>query len=123
MSLVRNTPEDGHQIKGFLPGQLWVDDTLYTSNLILLRHHLIPDWAPVDIRSLRKEDLAILLPLKPDLLLIGTGEHQVFPPTVIYAELISRGIGVEIMNTNAACRTWNALISEHRHVAAALFLR
>lgn len=123
MSLVRNTPEDGYEIKGFLPGQLWVGDTLYTANLILLRHTLIADWAPADIHSLRQEDLAILLPFKPDLLLIGTGENQVFPSPAIYAELIKRGTGVEIMNTYAACRTWNALVSEHRHVAAALFVR
>jgi len=123
MSLVRNNPEDGYFIRSYQPGECWVDTTLLTENFILLRHNLITPWTPSDINALSADDLSVLLALKPDILLIGTGEQLVFPPPDVYSDLIHHKIGVEIMNTSAACRTFNALASEHRHVAAALFLK
>lgn len=122
MSLVRNNPNDGHIIKGYLPGQVWVDAERLTASVIIMQHTLITDWPPQDIQALRAEHLNAILSLRPDILLIGTGERLIFPEANTYAELINQGIGVEVMNTPAACRTYNALASEHRRVAAALFL-
>jgi uncharacterized protein len=63
-----------------------------------------------------------LLALQPDILLLGTGETLVFPDISLYGELINAGIGVEIMNSHAGARTFNALTSENRHVVAALLM-
>jgi len=60
--------------------------------------------------------------LKPDVLLIGTGATHVFLSLDIYGDLINQGIGVEVMSTSAACRTFNALSAEGRHVVAALLI-
>ena len=60
--------------------------------------------------------------VKPDLVILGTGNQQRFPPPKLYQSLVFAGIGLEIMTTPAACRTYNILVSEGRMVAAALIL-
>ena len=65
----------------------------------------------------------MILDFEPEILLIGTGDQLTFPLLEIYGDLINAGIGVEIMDTHAACRTYNALTSENRNVAAALIIR
>jgi uncharacterized protein len=104
-----------YQILGFEPGKITINQEIYTENLIITPDQLITHWVPYSFD--------IILTLKPDVLLIGTGETLIFPPIELYGHLINHGIGVEIMNTAAACRTYNALSSEYRRVAAALILR
>jgi len=60
--------------------------------------------------------------LKPELVLLGTGSTQRFPPGAIRAALTACGVGLEVMDLGAACRTFNVLVQEERQVAAALFL-
>ncbi|MCP4126357.1 MAG: hypothetical protein GY753_04760, partial [Gammaproteobacteria bacterium] len=59
---------------------------------------------------------------EPQLVILGTGEEQQFPQPALYALLLNQGVGVEVMTTPAACRTYNILVSEGRRVAAALLL-
>ena len=66
--------------------------------------------------------MASALALQPEILLIGTGRRLVFPAHSLYAELFRKGIGLEVMDTTAACRTYNILLSEGREVVAALFM-
>jgi len=63
-----------------------------------------------------------VLELQPEVLLIGTGARQVFPGTALIAELYALRLGFEIMDTAAACRTYNVLVAEGRDVAAALIV-
>lgn len=110
------------QIRSYQPGCLHVNEKMLTRSIIITPDKLIENWPPQTIEELNIESLTQIVPLKPDILLIGTGNKLIFIPTEIYGELINLGIGVEVMNTSAACRTFNALSSEHRNVAAALII-
>jgi uncharacterized protein len=112
-----------YQIRAYKPGFIKVNDVTYTQSLIVSPTQLITDWNPQAMAELSKDDLQKIIPLKPAILLIGTGESLCFPPVELYGELINQGIGVEIMDTSAACRTYNALTSENRNVVAALIIK
>jgi len=119
------TPDDNNalfQIRGFKSGAIQINDQIYNSSIIISAKNLITDWQPQSVTELSAKDLEIILTLKPTILLIGTGDTQQFIPVEIYGELINHGIGVEVMNTPAACRTYMALTSENRNVVAALLL-
>jgi uncharacterized protein len=58
--------------------------------------------------------------LEPDVVLLGTGERQIFPGIEILSVFAEKGLGVEVMNTGALCRTFNILVAEDRNVAAAI---
>jgi uncharacterized protein len=83
---------------------------------------LIADWEPRSFAELQPAHLEKLLALKPELVLLGTGPTQRFPPAAVRTALATRGVGLEIMDLGAACRTFNILVQEERRVAAGLFL-
>ena len=64
-----------------------------------------------------------MLALEPEIVVLGSGTRQRFPELQLLAALLSRGIGCEVMDTGAACRTYNVLASEDRRVVAALLLQ
>lgn len=112
-----------YQIKAYKPGSLRINEDIFTHSIIITPHQLIKDWPPQVITDVSAPSLLPIVALKPDILLIGTGSQLVFLPVDVYGDLINQGIGVEIMDTSAACRTFNALSSENRNVAAALIIR
>ncbi len=114
---------DGFNIRAFEPGRIRVNERDYTDNLILTPGRLLENWSARNIETLCAEHFEAVLELEPDILLLGTGEAQVFPPAACFARLMQRRIGIEIMDTAAACRTYNILAAEDRRVAAALLLR
>jgi uncharacterized protein len=83
---------------------------------------LIEHWEPGHIDDLRTRHLEPLLQLQPELVLIGTGKTLRFPSVEHYACLIQQNIGVEIMDSAAACRTYNILLGEGRNVVAGIIL-
>lgn len=89
-------------------------------SLIISPRHLIRDWPPAKVDSLLAEHLDALLELQPELVLLGAGPRLQFPEAGILAPLHNRQIGVEIMDTAAACRTYNILMTEGRFVVAGL---
>ncbi len=91
-------------------------------SFLLLPDRLIEEWPPERFEELREEHLALLLDLNPEVALIGTGAAFRFPDPAVTAPLHAAGIGVEVMDTAAACRTFNILASEGRRVAAALLM-
>lgn len=120
LNLDENTSK--YQIRSYKPGSIQINDQIYTNSLILSPDTLLPDWPPRDVAALTAADFAPVIELKPAILLIGTGPSHVFLPAEIYGDLINQGIGVEIMETRAACRTFNALSAENRQVVAALLV-
>lgn len=112
-----------YQIRGYQPGLMQINEQMLTHSLIVTPSQLIENWAPQTIDALTAEHLKIIMELKPDILLIGTGSKHVLLKTDIYGELVNQGIGVEVMSTSAACRTFNALASEDRNVAATLIIK
>lgn len=112
-----------YQIRAYKPGVIKVNDKIFTKSLIITPTQLIENWDPQSVNELSFTALSPVIKLKPDILLIGTGNTQVFLPLDTYGELINHGMGVEVMNTSAACRTFNALSSENRNVVAALIIK
>lgn len=111
------------QIRAFKPGTIQINEETYHQSIILSPNQMIDNWQPQHISELKAEHLSVILTLKPAILLIGTGSVLQFPNIEIYGDLINHGIGVEIMDTSAACRTFNALTSENRNVVAALIIK
>jgi uncharacterized protein len=91
-------------------------------SFIITPEQLQPDWSPESLEQTRGEELAALAELDMDVLLLGTGKSLHFPGTEQLAALISLGIGYEVMNSAAACRTFNILAAEGRRVAAAIII-
>ena len=112
-----------YQIRSYQPGTITVNDKTLSKSIIITPTALIEDWAPQTIQDLTAESLNRIVEIRPDILLIGTGATMTFLSPEIYGELINLGIGVEFMDTSAACRTYNALSAENRNVAAALLIR
>lgn len=123
MSLTLDDNQAAHQIRAFKPGFIQVNQHIFTQSIIVTPTKLIEDWAPQRITELTREHLKMITDLHPAVLIIGTGEALQFPGIELYGELINEGIGVEIMDTSAACRTYNILTAENRNVAAALIIR
>ena len=94
----------------------------YTSNLIISPGQIMPDWAAASTEFLTMELLQDALAMKPGILILGTGAVQSFPAPELMASVMGLGIGLEVMNTPAACRTYNILAGENRPVVAALML-
>lgn len=113
---------NGIFVHSFSAGELRVNDRIITGPVILTPDAIIEDWAPPDVGALSIADFAAALAIRPEVLLLGTGARQTFPPTALLVEIMRDGTGVEVMATGAACRTFNVLVAEGRRVAAALLL-
>jgi uncharacterized protein len=109
-------------VRGYGPGTIRIGERTFSRSLIVTATRIIEDWRPLGIPDLKVTDLDPLLELRPEVLLIGSGTRQVFPDRATLAALYSAGLGFEIMDTGAACRTFNVLVAEGREVAAALIV-
>jgi uncharacterized protein len=109
-------------IRAYAPGRINVNDVLITRSFIVAPDRLVEDWPPQRFEELTVENLKAALALDPEILIIGTGAQQHFLPGESLAALSRGGIGVEVMDTAAACRTYNVLLSEDRKVVAALLM-
>ena len=94
----------------------------FTQSLIITSTHLDENWDIESIHQLTPDHTDKILALNPELIIIGTGSKLIFPSVETYSSIIERGIGVDFMDTRAACRTYNILKSEDRDVVAALIL-
>ena len=90
-----------------------------TASVIVMPERIL-DWPVAAFDQLRAEDFSVLETLGVEIVLLGTGRRQRFPHPRLTAALAKAGIGVEVMDLQAACRTYNILVAEERKVAAAL---
>jgi len=109
-------------IRGYSPQEIRIGEQRLTASCIVTADTLIADWEPRRFAELQPSHLEKILSLQPELVLLGTGQTQRFPPAAVRTALATRGIGLEIMDLGAACRTFNILVQEERRVAAGLFL-
>ena len=105
------------------PGAVRIADEIITENVIIFRDEIQRGISLGDIASLREEDLDELLAKQPEIVIFGTGWQAGLPHRELVFAMARRGIGFETMDTPAACRTFNILISEGRDVAAILIIR
>jgi uncharacterized protein len=120
MDLTLQNPGDHLFIRSVSGAGIQVVDTVYPSALILSARELIPDWPVKSVAEIAEWHLEKILGLNPEVVLIGTGSRQAFLPPELMMFFHDRHIGIEVMSTDAACRTFNVLVSESRNVAAAL---
>lgn len=92
----------------------------YTQSVIVPWRGEIAAWGPARFEKLTEAHFELLLPLKPELVLFGTGARLRFAKPALMRSLTDAGIGVETMDTPAACRTYNVLLGEARPVVAVL---
>ena len=99
-----------------------IGDEVYTQAIGLAVDTLIDDWEQKDIADLVEDDFAALLDLEPEVIVLGTGSTNIFPPRDLVFAMARRQIGFEVMDTGAAARTYNVLAGEGRQVAAVLYI-
>ncbi|MGM0552935.1 MAG: Mth938-like domain-containing protein [Pseudomonadota bacterium] len=116
------TAEETYIVTGYAPGTVGINQVAYTRSLIIRPHRLDADWPVPAVDDLALEHLQPVLESPPEVLLIGTGTTQRFPERSLWRSLRERGLGVEVMDTAAACRTYNLIMAEGRDVAAALII-
>ena len=113
----------GNLFTAYGPGYVEINKVRHESNLVVFPDHIASDWATGGFDGLVAEDFTSLLEWKPEIVLLGTGAAIRFPHPRLYAGLTAARIGVDVMDVQAACRTFNVLAAEGRRVAAALIVR
>jgi len=111
-----------HLVRAWEPGRIRIGERWLTSHVIVAADTLISDWMPQDSARVTIDDLGPALALNPELVIVGAGNRPVSPDIDLMSELAARAIGLEYMQTAAACRTYNVLVHEGRRVAAALIV-
>ena len=122
MKLHLDRPGMMNFITAFDPQYVQVNQTRHASSLIVLRERLIDNWPVRTPEDLTEADFEALAGLGVEIVLLGTGRSQRFPHPRLTSRLLSQRIGLEVMDTGAACRTYNILSGEGRSVAAALIV-
>ena len=119
MKLHASGPSGVNTITGYGEGYVMVNGERRNSSVVVLPDR-VEQWAVKGFEQLSTADFAFLKDLKAEIVLLGTGSRQRFPHPRLTAALAQAGIGVEVMDLQAACRTYNILMAEERRVAAAL---
>jgi len=109
-------------IRAYGNGELRVNEDLYRGAVILSAATVIAEANIHNLDDLIALPVSRTLALEPELVLLGTGARQIFPPAAYSAQFLRAGIGFEVMDTGAACRTFNVLVGEQRRVAALLLV-
>jgi uncharacterized protein len=122
MQLNLERPDYDFFLRGADGASALVNERRLERSFILSPRTLIENWPVTDVTTLAPEDLQPLLELEPELVLLGSGAAQAFPPPATMAACLSRGIGLETMTNAAAARTFNVLASEDRRVVVAFVL-
>ena len=112
----------GYRVSSFVNNTVAIGEIRYTKSLIVTPEKVVFDWPPQHPGELTIDDFGPILALDPELILVGTGNALRFPDSVILKGVIHAGIGVDFMDSRAACRTYNILASEGRHVAAGIIV-
>jgi uncharacterized protein len=107
-------------IRSYGGGELKVNDNLYRGAVILSASTVLAEPNIRDLAGLVAVDASRILALGPEIVLLGTGVRQIFPAASFGAQFLRAGIGFEVMDTGAACRTFNVLVGEQRRVVALL---
>ena len=110
-----------NSIRAYSDGEITVNDKTIAQSVVITPDSIQP-WGPRGIDELTSEHINQLGELDPELVIIGTGKTLTFPPPALTVALQIRGIGVEIMAHDAACRTFNVLLAEDRRVVLALMM-
>jgi uncharacterized protein len=119
VKLHSSRPQGVNTITGYGEGYVMVNGERRSSSVVVLPDR-IEEWTTQGFDQLTAADFSFLRDLNAEIVLLGTGPKQRFPHPRLTAGLAKAGIGLEVMDLQAACRTYNTLVAEERKVAAAL---
>ena len=111
-----------YRIQGYADGEIRINDVRYGESLLVAPDTLVTEWGPGSLETVARADFEPVHELDPEVVLLGTGVRQIFPGRELILGLFERGVGLEVMDTASACRTYNVLMSEGRRVVAALII-
>jgi uncharacterized protein len=123
LNITQEVGEARYMIRAYGEGRIVINERSFARSLIVTPDHLDPDWQPQVLAELSAVHLEPIAALKPEVVLLGVGHRLRFPGRETMNFFLQRGIGIEAMDTAAACRTFNLLMAEGRAVAAALLIR
>ena len=122
MKLHLTQAENNNLITAYDRDFIEINKQRYQQNLIVMPNQLILDWSAKTFNSLSTQDFDTIAALNPEVVLLGTGATHQFVHPKLTTALTEKGLAIECMTTDAACRTYNILMSEGRNVAAGLIL-
>lgn len=108
------------RVGSYGPGYFVIGERTVRHSVILAPDGTVEPWPPAASADLDEEHLRRLVSYHPEVVLLGTGASQTFPPTRLLRPFVESGLGLEVMDTPAACRTWNVLAGEGRAVVAGM---
>ncbi|MBC9072032.1 Mth938-like domain-containing protein [Thauera sp. CAU 1555] len=120
MKLYTDQPANLNIVTGYGDDHVLINKQRHDGNLLVTPDEIRPGWAPGGFAGLTADDFAAVRELQVQVVIIGTGARQRFPAPALLRPLIEAGIGFEVMDLPAACRTYNILAGEGRKVVAAL---
>ena len=118
MHLILERPDYQYFLRGADGDSALVNDRILRRSFIIAPDALVEDWPATDVTLLTPVDLEPLLSLQPELVVLGSGATQAFPPQATLAACLQRGVGLETMTNAAAARTYSVLAGEGRRVVA-----
>jgi uncharacterized protein len=122
MPLAEDIITNRHRITAYEVDTISVNDDIYRQSLVMTADSILCPWPVSSLQHLSPENLAPIFESKPTVVLLGTGQRQMFPDAKIFALFGEQGIGLEVMDNGALCRTFNILVAEDRDVTAAIIL-
>ena len=122
MQLDYDRPDYAQVLRAADGASALVNDRTLVRSFVIAPDELVEDWPVAEASALTADNLAPVLALQPEVVVLGTGARQVFPPASVMAACLARGIGIEVMANAAAARTFHVLAGEGRKVVAAMIL-
>jgi uncharacterized protein len=122
MKLSLDATGEANVIRAYDQGWITVNEYTYRQSILLSPGRVVPDWPPQTFAAFTEADFAVIVELQPEIVLLGTGARLQFPAPQLLQALMRAGIGLEVMDTRAACSTYNIVMAEGRRVVAALLM-
>lgn len=122
MKFTEHRDSNVNAIKNYEPGLVRINNITLSQSCYITQHNLKENWPCDSIEHLSTELLEQIFTEKPEVIILGTGESQHFPAPKFFAFCAAKGIGLEVMANDAACRTYNVLTTEDRDVVLALIM-
>lgn len=123
MKFTEHRDSNVYAVKHYQPGEVVINDKTLNQSCYLTQNTLQENWQCKRIEDLSTELIDQLLLEKPEVIILGTGEVQTFPEPKLFAYCAEKGVGLEVMANDAACRTYNVLTTEDRDIVLALIMQ
>lgn len=122
MKFTEHRDSNVYAVKRYEPGLVKINNVTLEQSCYITQTKIEEEWPCLSIHELNEEMLDLLLAEKPEVIILGTGETQTFPEPKLFAYCATKGVGLEVMANDAACRTYNVLTTEDRDIVLALVM-